>query len=152
MADIIGNGPFSIFPSVDRQLALIEGAGIVLRGGGHPMRLVRIGEVVSFRGEDALEASLVNGPVRAWNLMVERGALDGRIRLYEGSPPVPTQLDALVSIICVLAGRYTLHAPGRDGIVLRAGDGVCLRERVDGARLSGDSTDDRVLITDIFDR
>ncbi|MCG3056381.1 HutD family protein, partial [Escherichia coli] len=46
VADIADDGPFSAFPGVDRQIALLEGAGVHLQAHDDSFshRLVRVGE------------------------------------------------------------------------------------------------------------
>lgn len=79
LAHVEADGPFSLFPGVDRTIALIAGAGFTLRRSGET--LVTLTEPLvpfAFSGDDALDCTLVCGPVRDLNLMVRRDAWRGR--------------------------------------------------------------------------
>jgi environmental stress-induced protein Ves len=72
LAEIAADGPFSTFPDVDRLLTVVAGAGIDLTiDGAEPRRLDR-GDSIQFRGEAAIGCTLVAGPTRDLNLMVDR--------------------------------------------------------------------------------
>ena len=87
VADITQDGPFSIFPGVDRHLALIEGAGIVLqRRRAAAARCAASARSCRSAASMALYARLIDGPVRVWNLMVARDARIGRVHEHDGSP------------------------------------------------------------------
>ena len=57
------SGPFSRFPGQARSLLLLEGAGLLLsiEGKGR-QRLKHPGQLVSFGGDDAVDAALIQGP------------------------------------------------------------------------------------------
>jgi hypothetical protein len=149
VADITQDGPFSIFPGVDRHLALIEGAGIVLQGDAQRLRVARIGEVVSFGGEQALYARLIDGPVRVWNLMITRDARIGRVHEHDGMPTRLVHHSGLVRFLTVVAGNYRLRGPGMDETRLCVGEVVRLDDPMDDIQLR--AVDDRAiaLISDI---
>lgn len=74
LADIAAGGPFSAFPDVDRLLTLVSGAGIYLTIDGAPPRRLHAGEDIEFPGEAGVDCTLVDGPTRDLNLMVDRRA------------------------------------------------------------------------------
>jgi environmental stress-induced protein Ves len=57
------SGPFSRFPGRARLLTLLEGSGLILdiEGQGR-QRLKHPGQVVAFAGDDAVSATLIQGP------------------------------------------------------------------------------------------
>ena len=90
VAEVMQDGPFSLFAGVDRTLVLMTGAGMKLTGDGEPLELRTPFEPVSFSGDAALDCSLVAGPVRDFNLMVRRGAARGNVVVRrEGGEPIP---------------------------------------------------------------
>src|SRR5438067_2390334 len=60
IADIDCAGPFSAFHGVDRTLALLQGAGLMLTGAGEPLELRAHYEPVEFSGDIPLECSLAD--------------------------------------------------------------------------------------------
>ncbi|MEO8675401.1 MAG: HutD family protein [Casimicrobiaceae bacterium] len=79
IADVAADGPFSRFPGVDRVIVLLSGAGMRLAGDAHAADLRAPFEPYAFSGDDALSCSLVEGPVRDFNLMLRRGRTQGRV-------------------------------------------------------------------------
>ena len=111
VAEVTQDGPFSPFAGVDRTLVLLTGAGMKLAGGGEPMELRTPFEPLSFSGDEALNCSLVAGPVRDFNLMVRRGAARGNVVVRrEGGEPIPPAdtyvcYAALGASECLVAGH-----------------------------------------------
>ena len=81
MATVSSDGPFSVFPGVDRILAVIEGAGLELTiGGGTLLQLDTRTPPTRFPGDASCTAALLAGPVRDLNVMIRRGRFDARVR------------------------------------------------------------------------
>ena len=73
IADIESNGAFSIFPQCDRWIALLEGNGMRLEFEDHAaVALEERLRFVAFSGEWQTHASLIDGPVRDFNLIARR--------------------------------------------------------------------------------
>jgi environmental stress-induced protein Ves len=73
IASVQRSGPFSAFPGYERTIMLIEGDGMDLAVGGGPVRrLDRAFEPFVFSGDAPVECRLIKGPVRDFNLMVDR--------------------------------------------------------------------------------
>ena len=68
-ADITQDVPFSSFPGVTREFCVADGNGVVLNINGVDHRC-EPGSVTKFRGDDVVSATLIDGPMRALNLMV----------------------------------------------------------------------------------
>jgi environmental stress-induced protein Ves len=86
VAEIDADGPFSPFPGVERAIALLDGAGIVLELPGGKQHLRPGDTAFVFDGEAAPMCRLIDGPTRDLNLMVRRDA--GRAVLRH--TPIPT--------------------------------------------------------------
>jgi len=80
IADITQNVPFSSFPGVTREFCVADGNGVVLNVNGVDHRC-EPGSITTFRGDDVVFATLINGPMRALNLMVRDGAKSRSLRL-----------------------------------------------------------------------
>lgn len=72
LAEITRDGPFSAFPGIDRLLSVVSGAGINLSVEGAAPRRLHALEDIEFPGEDRVDCTLVDGPTRDLNLMVDR--------------------------------------------------------------------------------
>lgn len=121
VAEIERAGPFSPFPGVDRQIVLLSGAGVRLRGAVIDHYLDRPLEPFAFAGEEPVEAELLAGASRDLNVMTRRGAARADLRvLHEAST-----LEACDELV-VLAVRGPWRvaslalAPG-EGAVARGG-------------------------------
>ena len=79
-ADITQDAPFSSFPGVTREFCVADGNGVVLNINGVDHRC-EPGSVTTFRGDDVVFATLIEGPMRALNLMVRDGAQQGSLQL-----------------------------------------------------------------------
>lgn len=73
IADVESDGAFSPFPGCDRHIALLEGAGMELAfGEADPVRLDQRLRFVTFAGEWQTRGRLLAGPVRDFNVIVQR--------------------------------------------------------------------------------
>ena len=79
-ADITQDVPFSIIPGVNREFCVADGNGVVLNINGVDHRC-EPGSITKFRGDDKVFASLIDGPMRALNLMVRDGAAQRRMEI-----------------------------------------------------------------------
>lgn len=71
MADVASSGPFSTFAGFDRHLVIVSGKGMTLSVGGRTLALEPL-RPVFFSGDDAASGALVAGPVRDFNVIVDR--------------------------------------------------------------------------------
>lgn len=81
MADVASDGPFSIFPGIDRTLVLIEGQGVELIVEGASYRLDAASPRLSFAGEAVTTARLIAGPIRDLNVMSRRGSSEHAVEV-----------------------------------------------------------------------
>jgi uncharacterized protein len=72
-ADITQDVPFSSFPGVTREFCVADGNGVTLNINGVDHRC-EPGSDTTFRGDDLVFATLIDGPVRALNLMMRDGS------------------------------------------------------------------------------
>ena len=95
-ADITQDVPFSIIPGVNREFCVADGNGVVLNINGVDHRC-EPGSITKFRGDDKVFATLIDGPIRALNLMVRDGAVHRRMEIASGGKHV----EAGLSVACV---------------------------------------------------
>lgn len=80
MATVASDGPFSVFPGIDRTLSILDGEGMTLFIEGRaPMTLTRASEPLPFQADAATSATLVNGAITDLNVMTRRGVLSHRV-------------------------------------------------------------------------
>ncbi|MEP6940558.1 MAG: HutD family protein [Rudaea sp.] len=116
IAEIADSGPFSTFPGCDRHIALLDGAGMRLEfDSAQPALLEQRLQFVRFAGEWKAYASLLDGPVRDFNVISRRE----RVRAEVLHRP-------LVGTMVFLAQAHTswlIHLAAGHAL-LRHGDGV----------------------------
>jgi uncharacterized protein len=95
-ADITQDVLFSIIPGVNREFCVADGNGVVLSINGVDHRC-ELGSITKFRGDDKVHATLIDGPMRALNLMVRDGAAQRRLEVASGGKHVESGL----SVACV---------------------------------------------------
>ena len=80
MAPVNEDGPFSRIECVNRSLAVVDGAGMLLSVDRKKLQCLPM-QVVRFRGDAITEAMLTDGPIMDINLMVRRREADGEIEI-----------------------------------------------------------------------
>lgn len=140
IAEVEADGPFSVYPGVDRELMLLAGNGMRLCfEDGVTQVLSPPRGSLRFAGERPVQGQLLDGPSRDFNVMWKRGAVD--IRLWRR--PLAGALALFVApgetwVLHLLAGRACFSEESGLGAiaagetaVLRACDGR-LRHAVQG--------------------
>lgn len=73
MATVASDGPFSIFPNIDRTLSILDGAGMVLAiEGREPVCLTQDSEPLPFPADASTTATLIDGTITDLNVMTRR--------------------------------------------------------------------------------
>ena len=80
MAPVNEDGPFSRIECVNRSLAVVEGAGMLLSVDRKKLQCLPM-QVVRFRGDAITEATLTDGPIMDINMMVRRKEADGEMAI-----------------------------------------------------------------------
>jgi environmental stress-induced protein Ves len=108
-ATVAADGPFSLFPGVDRVLALLEGAGLDLDGADPlrgPVRLDPHSAPVTFGADLPVAARLHRGPITDLNVMTRRGRFAARIwRAAAGQMPVVIGAGGTVLLFAMTPSR-----------------------------------------------
>jgi environmental stress-induced protein Ves len=87
LATIALSGPFSVFPGIDRTLALVDGPGVMLEVDGEDrVLLCEEDPVFEFRGEQAIVANVNGAPTTDFNVMTRRTRCHHRLgrRVLDG--------------------------------------------------------------------
>jgi environmental stress-induced protein Ves len=83
MADVASDGPFSVFPGIDRTLIVVEGDGIELDVEGVTYALDKASPKLSFSGDDSTTGRLLSRPIRDLNVMTRRSQFRHRTRFVK---------------------------------------------------------------------
>ncbi len=132
LAEIAADGPFSVFPHIDRLLTVVAGEGIRLTVDGGDPRFLDRGDDIRFRGEAAIGCALVAGPTRDLNLMVDRRvarlvpggegrrmmAAEGVVVLY-ALEEVALAVEAERRVVRVTAGDALIGLGGAEAVIER---------------------------------
>lgn len=140
MAVVAGDGPFSVFPGVDRTLSILDGAGLVLHGtGAGPVRLDRTSAPFAFPADLAVSANLVAGPITDLNVMTRRGRYRDRTRRLAGERAVSVDCSGSLALLLAetpcrvaLDGADPVALGRRDAILFDAADARRLTVTADG--------------------
>lgn len=100
-ATVANDGPFSVFPGIDRTLSVLEGNGIVLNVEGIDTLLTTTTEPFSFAADAKSGARLIDGTIIDLNVMTRRGRFNHRVKHLAVSDSVIVEpIDELMLIFC----------------------------------------------------
>lgn len=119
-ADITQDVPFSVFPGVHREFCVADGNGVVLNINGVNHRC-EPGSITRFRGDDKVHATLIDGPVRALNLMLRDGTALKQLRIVNAGEDIGANIVlagvAILGSAQVVAGSQTFSMALLDAIL-----------------------------------
>ncbi len=115
VADVAQAGPFSRFEGVDRTLVLLAGAGMVLdeTAGAQVLKshaLEQPLDIARFAGEVHIDARLIDGATRDFNLMVRRDVAQGELGVWraDSTQRSPRTFSADVVLLYCASGEVTM--------------------------------------------
>jgi uncharacterized protein len=123
LATVDRPGPFSVFPGIDRQIMLLAGNGLHLRGDSWEHALDQPWQPFAFTGDDAVDGAMLGGTSKDFNLMLRRGVWHGALQVVGGAQS-PTGVEA--GFCMALRGEWCWADPGEQGEqprMLQAGQG-----------------------------
>ncbi|MEJ0101008.1 MAG: HutD family protein [Pseudomonadota bacterium] len=130
MAVVAGDGPFSLFPGVDRTLTILNGAGMELELGAAQASVLLTPESDPFHfpGDIAAEAGLLAGTITDLNVMSRRNRYRHIVRriMVRDQEFITTAADAAAVFCCAgvvdCSGEGVSHASlqERDCMLFRA--------------------------------
>jgi uncharacterized protein len=120
VAEVEADGPFSVFPGVDRVIMLIGGPEMHMNVEGEVRRLECL-DSLSFPGDAATTCRVPSGATRDLNLMVKRGRAAGSVQVIEvaGSGGVRSIAadDGETVLLLALSNGLAVQAPPDSGTV-----------------------------------
>ena len=127
LATIAQSGGFSVFPGVDRTLALVEGAGVALQiDAAPPFNLDAAHPLIRFAGEAAVHATVTSGATTDFNVMTRRSSCSHRLETltFSGSPGLTRRSSTTLPFV---AGGDQLHCQsGAEDSLLQLHDALLL--------------------------
>ena len=127
IANVDQGGPFSLFPGIDRFIAVIDGDGMdLVRDNGSTIALDPF-QPVAFSGDDILVGHLRDGPVRDLNVMVQRNDFESTLDIQYG--PQVYSVEPLIGgthIFHTLFGHCAVRTTGSESHNLATSDTLIL--------------------------
>jgi environmental stress-induced protein Ves len=121
IANVDAAGAFSTFAGIDRTLVLLEGAGMRLNeANGRVHALHAPLAMASFAGETPIDATLVDGPTRDFNVMVRRDRARATVQAHRREARFVPADD--VTIIFCVQGEIAVALNGEARFTLQPDD------------------------------
>ena len=130
IATIAQDGPFSVFPGVDRAIMLLDGDGLALRSadGVIPRLDHKIDHQLdqphipfSFAGDASLECRLLGARSTDFNVMTRRGAWRAQVSVLHAATEL---LAATCGVIMALRGKWRCEGITPAATLLASGQGL----------------------------
>lgn len=113
MATVASDGPFSVFPGIDRTLAVLSGEGMALSIEGLGDRLLTPETApLAFPADAPTTARLTGGPITDLNVMTRRGQFVHRLTHHGSEGPL-----TLTDGTRLLLALSPLGVSGEDGVI-----------------------------------
>ena len=103
LAEVRAGGPFSIFPGIDRQLAVISGRLALSIAAEDTVVLTAASAPCAFSGDLPAAAEPVESPVADLNVMTRRGRFVARLQRCRGPSGTTLTLHADTTLLIALA-------------------------------------------------
>lgn len=135
-ARVSGAGPFSVFPGIQRSLALLEGELVLQRQSG-AMTLRAGGESLDFSGEEPISASPLAGEVLDLNLMSRRDDWQQVLSSLQLHGEMPLAELAEVRLLLCSAGALRVRLQDGREFALRPRQALLLNDEPGDLHLHG---------------
>jgi len=108
VAEVGATGPFSVFPGIDRTIAVVHGNGMDLEFEDGRVVPLELNQPVDFDGDAIVPGILRNEAIRDFNVMVDRRYYSATLGIVQGPGEVsPETAAGSVVVIHVLDGACT---------------------------------------------
>jgi uncharacterized protein len=144
MATVEAGGPFSLFPGVERTLAVLDGGGLRLEVAGRkPVELTVASEPFAFAGDKAAAASLIGGPFTDLNVMTRRAKATHRLMRFDA--PATIDATAVETLLFCRSGAVNVRCDGSPA-TLAPKDTLMFGSRRGTVRIEADGPAEMLLI------
>jgi environmental stress-induced protein Ves len=111
MATVASDGPFSVFPGIDRTLSILDGAGMSLFiEGREAVVLTTKSQPLPFPADAPTSATLVDGPITDLNVMTRRDSLSHEVRRLAVGGARELVLDASTTLLFCESGSLDVDS------------------------------------------
>lgn len=134
LADVVGDGPYSALPDVDRIITVVDGQGMVLTidGAIHPP--IRPLRPFAFPGDAVTDCRLTGGPIVNLNVMTRRGRAAAKVRILDGAHTAEVPVNGSVLLVALTDDVGFFVDPG---LVPAVAPEDCRLARFDAVLVSG---------------
>lgn len=144
-AEVNSAGRFSTFSGVDRNILVWKGNGLFLHSSnGVVSAITSDKESHAFRGEDEIEATLIDRPTIDFNVMVRRGLCTVTVNRYRSEAVVSR--GARQAFFLCAAGSFRLHFPSHEEHLLRAGESIPVRHLIAEVKILPETPDGSMVV------
>lgn len=135
LADVPSRAPFSMFPGIDRHLAVLDGAGMTIErveqraveAAHTPIAIPREGRAFEFAGEESCIGEPIGPDVRDANLMLDRRRWRGSLEILRTASEYSVATDADLTLVFAAQGICFLPSETKDeSLILSEGSTVLL--------------------------
>ncbi|QTD45723.1 HutD/Ves family protein [Ottowia testudinis] len=112
VATIAADGPFSVFPGIDRSITLLAGDGVLLHGAHATHRLDAPLAPFAFAGESPIHATLLGGASEDFNVMTRRGRCRAQVSVWRAAAELPCAPGHAALVLAVQGDWRCVSAAG----------------------------------------
>ncbi|KAB0571670.1 HutD/Ves family protein [Brucella pituitosa] len=112
-ATVANDGPFSVFPDIDRTLSVLEGIGIVLDVEGLETTLSRETAPFAFAADASSGARLIDGTITDLNVMTRRGRFTHQVERIVTNDSAVIASDRGTMLVFCAEGNFELKSDSR---------------------------------------
>jgi hypothetical protein len=114
IATVATDGPFSVFPEIDRTLAVLSGAGIQLSINGDAPKRVGVADApLAFPGDAPVHGVLIDGPIVDLNVMSRRGRIKHQMERRVSDRPLSLEMAGSINLIVARSDELAVSTNGQ---------------------------------------
>lgn len=146
IATIEQDGPFSVFPDIDRSITLLSGDGVVLSSPDWEAHTLSTPlQPFTFPGDIPIHARLLGGSSQDFNIMTRRGKVQASVMSIQSPQELPASHGGLIYVV---KGKWLInHTETHE---LGASQGCWWLPTIKGGRLQPLVTDSCLLWVSLF--
>ncbi|MBO1039913.1 HutD/Ves family protein [Brucella pituitosa] len=112
-ATVANDGPFSVFPDIDRTLSVLEGNGIILDVEGVETTLTRETAPFAFAADASSGARLTDGTITDLNVMTRRGRFAHQVERIVTNDSAIIEAEIGTVLVFCAEGNFELKSDSR---------------------------------------